>query len=682
MTAFAVAVSSVAFDTVRDSAMDRVLELRRAPPSPVPITVVDIDRISLAALGNWPWSRERLAELVSVIATSQPRVIGLDILIDGPDERSPAALARKLAEAANRPELALLAATLADGDVALGAALRTAPSVVGVALDPDNASDTAPPPPAILARGAPDLGGVWRAAGAIGPVAGLAESAAGFGILALSGDSDARVRHVPLLVIADDQVRPGLALEVARLANQAAAYILEADPPRLRLGGLSLDLTYDASLRLRPIDEQSYATRTLSAVNVMRDASVRQRLAGGIVLIGASAPEVGGLRASVSGPLVPTVQIQADAVAQIMSGDNPRRTQVLIYIEVVALIIMAALAAWIATRQPPVIAAAVTIGIAALWIGVVVIAHDAAAMLLDPVTPPLGAAAAFAISAFLVASQLRVREAAIRRRFEQHLPAAVVRRMLAEPGLLKLAGEARQITALFTDIEGFTAMTERAGPRVLVQLLDRYFDGVTRIVVEHEGMVEKIVGDGLHAIFNAPLDLAAHPAKAVACAEAIQVFAERFRADGDARRLDFGPTRIGIETGDVIIGDVGGGRRLDYTAHGDVMNTASRLEAANKALGSRICIGPVAAATLDRETLRPLGALAVRGRSVPLDVYEPWPADMPSDVRRAYRVAIALIATDVERAIAALAELSQLCPTDRVISQRYTELKQRSERQL
>ena len=127
----------------------------------------------------------------------------------------------------------------------------------------------------------------------------------------------------------------------------------------------------------------------------------------------------------------------------------------------------------------------------------------------------------------------------MRRRFEQHLAPEVVSRLVAQPELLRLEGEMREITAVFTDIEGFTAMTERVDPRTLVALLDRYFDGLTRIVIDHGGMVEKIVGDGLHAIFNAPIDLADHPRRAVDCAMAIRDFGERFRNDsaGRGRRL-------------------------------------------------------------------------------------------------------------------------------------------------
>jgi adenylate cyclase len=125
----------------------------------------------------------------------------------------------------------------------------------------------------------------------------------------------------------------------------------------------------------------------------------------------------------------------------------------------------------------------------------------------------------------------------------------------------------------------------------------------------------------VHAVFNAPLDLPGHPRRALDCARALLAAAEAQRATPLGRRLGLGRTRIGLETGPAVVGDVGGSGKLDYTAHGNVMNTAARLEAANKQLGSSICIGPVAAARIGHARLVPLGPLAVRGRAAPLEVY-------------------------------------------------------------
>src|SRR5260221_12210940 len=137
-------------------------------------------------------------------------------------------------------------------------------------------------------------------------------------------------------------------------------------------------------------------------------------------------------------------------------------------------------------------------------------------------------------------------------------------------------------------------MTHRAGPEQLVAVLDEYIEGMTAIVMKHGGMVDKIVGDSVHAFFNAPLDLAGHPQHAVDCSEEMRIWSKAFEAGAEPSQIGFGRTRIGIETGVAIVGDIGIRSKLDYTAPGDSINPAARLEGPNKRYGSTICVGPFA----------------------------------------------------------------------------------------
>lgn len=652
----AATLSLGAYDALRERAFDVALGRFVARPPADLVKVVDIDRASLERLGPWPWSREQIAALVSGVLAAGPAAVGVDILIEGPDERSPAALAMRLADLTGNETARQLSATLIDGDRRLAETIRGRPVVLGLGLDPERQADLAPHA-SVLVQGASYLPGIWQAAGVAAPPRAVADAAAGLGVLALGGDVDGRIRRVPLLAAGGAQLRPGLAIETARVAGQASAYVL-ARGNVLRVGRIVVPLPPDATLRLLPPSGLVIESRTVSAADIDR-ADIRAALAGRIVMIGGSAPELGGLRLVSGGALVPSVQRQASAVAQILTGIHPRRPTSIELVEAIAIVLTAITCMALTLMLPMRMAGALAAAGVIVWLAVCVGLLNGLQILLDPVAVPIALAGSFTLSAAFVAAQVRRREAALRRRFEQHLAPELVTRLAEDPSLLKLAGETREASILFTDVEGFTAMTERSDPALLIRVLDRYIDEMSAIIVAHGGMVEKIVGDGFHGLFNAPLDLPGHADKAVACARAIHAFSLRFAVEPEPSRLGFGRTRVGVETGDVIVGDVGGGTRLDYTAYGNAMNTAARLEAANKDLGSAICIGPGTAARLtDRSMLRPLGALAVRGRSEPMEVYDIWPAAMTAGQRTTYLDALG------SRDASALELLARELPSD------------------
>jgi adenylate cyclase len=277
----------------------------------------------------------------------------------------------------------------------------------------------------------------------------------------------------------------------------------------------------------------------------------------------------------------------------------------------------------LAARLRPLLAAAMLLATCLAWSGAALAAVPTLGLLVDPAGPTLVALLAFIVASIARFARDELQARLLRASFEQYLAPDVVRRIAADPSAVRLRGELREITALFSDIEGFTSMTERADPVDLVALLDTYFDMATRVVIEHGGMVGKFVGDAVQAIFNAPVALPNHPGRAVDCALALLAASEEVRASPLGRRLGLGRTRIGLETGTAIVGDVGGSRKLDYTAYGNAMNTAARLEAANKDLRSSICIGPGAAARLDPSRLREIGTLTLRGQSQPVRVFTP-----------------------------------------------------------
>jgi class 3 adenylate cyclase len=184
----------------------------------------------------------------------------------------------------------------------------------------------------------------------------------------------------------------------------------------------------------------------------------------------------------------------------------------------------------------------------------------------------------------------------------------------------------REVAAIFTDITSFTSLVETAEPDVLSALLNEYVGGMTDIVFAHEGTVAKIIGDAIQVLFNAPGDQPDYATRAVACAHDLDAWAEEFRERWKLKGVNFGATRIGVHAGPALVGNFGGNRFFDYTAYGDTINIAARLEAANKSLGTRICVSAAIANAAEGFKGRPVGDIMLRGRSEPLRAWEPLPA--------------------------------------------------------
>ncbi len=210
-------------------------------------------------------------------------------------------------------------------------------------------------------------------------------------------------------------------------------------------------------------------------------------------------------------------------------------------------------------------------------------------------------------------------QAALARYFSPNLAAEL---MSSGEGL-DLRSAWRDVTAMFTDVASFTTLVETLEPDLLADLLNRYFRRMTDIVFAHEGTVAKLMGDALHVLFGAPVGQDDHAARAVACALALDDAAEQFRAEAIAEGVLLGVTRIGVHSGPALVGNFGGGRFFDYTAYGDTINTAARLESANKAIGTRLCISADTAARVPGFRGRPIGDLVLRGRAAPLRAFEP-----------------------------------------------------------
>lgn len=252
----------------------------------------------------------------------------------------------------------------------------------------------------------------------------------------------------------------------------------------------------------------------------------------------------------------------------------------------------------------------------------------------------------------------------IRDAFSRFVPEVVVDQLIKNPEQLSLGGRRQNLTVLFTDLEGFTRLIEGADPEEVLPVLNRYLDGLCRIVLDHGGTIDKIIGDAMLAFFGAPVEQPDHPERAMACVLELDAFCQAFQKEDDVHKLGFGKTRIGVHTGVAVVGNFGGESFFDYTVLGDVVNTASRMEAVNKQIGTRICISGETASHCTDIEFRPIGTLLLKGKSTGVAAFVPVIEFASKSFISDYRRAFSLLDLGGEEALEAFQSLAKNYPDD------------------
>jgi len=579
----------------RELYFDRLTQLF-PPTHSRDIAVVDIDRKAYAAVTDQKWERGDTARLVDRITADKPAIIAFDLVFSTNCDASEA------------------------GNKTLAQSLARAPTLLGFLVSDIERPPPQPLPPLAIARSL-TVPEIWFLPGAETDCPIFQQAAASTGASFLIGDDDSRVRRVQAFSIIRDDPFPALGLEAARRYLKIKTPILGGTPPWLKLGRETFSLAEDGSLRFVASDRAEIARRTVSAADVLAGNPPKGFFSGKIVFIGSSLPNLGGLRSSAAEPLVASVQIHADLANSLIGNFVPTRDDRFADFEAGFVLAAGLVIALLTVRFRPSVIAAGGLGVILASLAASAALYAAHGWLTDGFTVGLALGGVLLVTAFTQFAETRRAERVARQRFAQYLPQSVVNRYIDNPNAKPATGEERQVTALFTDIEGFSTLAGRVHPQVLVGLLNVYFAEATQLVADYGGMVDKIVGDAVHAFFNAPEDLDDHVNKAIDCALAISRLTEEMRSRPTFKEHDFGRTRLGIETGMAVLGEVGIGGKLDYTAHGNAINLAARLQDANKFLGTTICIGPAAAKESAR-TLRPLGEHDIRGFGS-MDLYTP-----------------------------------------------------------
>lgn len=580
------------------------------PPEPQSgqIVVVAVTEDTLAAFPyRSPLDRLYLSQLLRTLERKGARLIGLDMLLDQPSEEAKDGALRE---------------TMRDLSVPLAVA---SPEAVG----------------GITKR---------QAAFASTFLANLHT-----GVPAVVKDPfDGVVRAVVLTSGLSDRPHPGFVTVIARQLGLSVP------------GGEVLYLRY----RGRPDARTApFAVYPAHSVPLLPDDWIRDR----IVLVGADLTFTDRHRTPFSvlagagfGDM-PGVLIQAHALSQILEGRQSPQLAAWKNLLVIVLLAAIGLAIGMRATRPAVILLSIVGACGAVWI-VGFITFRYAGTLVSLVSPTVALTLAAGLTYAWRWRQEHAQRRFIQSAFSKYVAPTVVEQLIRDPQRLKLGGERRETTFLFTDIADYTTLTETTDPTLLINVMGEYFDGTCEIVIRHEGTIEKIVGDALHVMFNAPLEQPDHPQRAVACALALDEFCQTFVARRNAQGIGFGVTRIGVNTGVTVVGNFGGENFFDYSATGDAINATARLESANKYLGTRVCVSGATAARCPDQTFRPVGDLVLKGKFESVAAYEPVSVndDSDSDVEE-YMAAYRLLSCGDSRAAAAFNELAIRYPQDALV---------------
>jgi adenylate cyclase len=320
---------------------------------------------------------------------------------------------------------------------------------------------------------------------------------------------------------------------------------------------------------------------------------------------------------------LPGIVIHAHSVAQLLEGRSSGHLDWRVNLVIVlGLAALGALLGGIEFDLTTRICAALAV-IALLWLVGFELFHSERVMI-ELVTPTIALALSLWMTESLGGREARRQREFVTSTFSRYVSPKVVKQLVDSRAPLTLEGDRRVMTFIFTDIAGFTTLSETIDSHKLAELLNAYLDGVCQIILKYDGMVDKFIGDAVFAIFNAPTEQADHPERAVKCALEIDDYAERFRAARNSEGIGLGVTRIGIHTGQATIGNFGSLLlKMDYTALGDAVNTASRLEGLNKYFGTRVCVSDDTRAKCAGIAFRPLGIIILKGKTVAHTVFEP-----------------------------------------------------------
>jgi adenylate cyclase len=608
--------------------------LPRAASPEAPVRILDIDEVSLKKIGQWPWPRTKLADIIDRLREAGAKAIALDLILAEPDRLSPATYASEIEDEPALKAVADQLRRLPSHDQRLAESIAKAPVVVGFAAEAQTKALLGPARAGFAIAGDDPVAFVPGFPGAVSSLEMLSEKAAGLGAVNWLPERDQIVRRVPLLVAVGGKLYPSLTLEALRLGkgetsifvkssggSGASAYGEKTGVEAIRIADtiLPTDGAGEMWIHFSETNPHLY----LSAHKVLDGTFKRSEVEGRYIFIGSSAAGLLDLRANPIATAVPGVEIHAQALEQMLSGETLERPSYATGAEIVFLVLSGLGLAWLLRRSGPVWAAILgVLSVAAVslysWL-----AFANGKLLFDPVYPSLALTALYLSSSLATYIKTETDRARIRSAFGHYVAAPLIDELAQNADKLKLGGEMREVTLLFADVRGFSRISEGLGAEELIQFVNKLFTPLSDIILEERGTIDKFMGDAVMAFWNAPVLDSAHAANAARTALRMQAalvdLNKAWAAEAEERGLAHTPVRLGIglNTGECVVGNVGSPQRFDYSILGDVVNVASRLEEATKTYGVAIIAGEKTALEASGMAFIEIDVVAPRGKDRP-----------------------------------------------------------------
>jgi adenylate cyclase len=598
-----------------------------------PVTIVDIDERSLAdpRLGQWPWPRTRIADLVADLTRLGAVVIAFDAVFSEPDRLNPDIAAdtfRNLDEA-TREKLR----GLPSNDKVFADAVRNSRVVLGESGGPDVRADLDKnlPVTGFAMIGEEPQPFLFQFPGLLRNVRVIEGAAAGRGLFTVVPERDGIVRRVPMLVLAQGITMPSLSFEMLRVASGSGTILIKTDKAGIRSIGVKgfqipTDLNGQLWVHYAHRDPLIY----VSAVDVLDGRVPPEKIQGKLVLIGTSAVGLNDIKTTPVSPVMPGVEIHAQVLESALTGAVVSQPNYGIAVEFFGAILLGLLVIAFAPNLGPATLVGVGALFASLLIGTSWFFYIHYRLLVDFTYPLLSTTAIYLTLIFSSFVREQAQRRQIRSAFGQYLSPALVEQLAQSPEKLVLGGEEREMTIMFSDVRGFTTISEtyKSDPQGLTKLMNRFLTPLTNAILARKGTIDKYMGDAIMAFWNAPIDDAQHQINA--CEAAVDML-ERIAELNEQREIEaehgghvYIPLNVGVglNTGVCVVGNMGSDLRFDYSVLGDSVNLASRLEGQSKEYGFPIIAGSkTALAVKDRFAILELDFIMVKGKNEPEVIY-------------------------------------------------------------